>query len=264
MDFRKGLIPSPPDSRDYVLKAMVKPLRIPTPDECYQWLQWATPVKYQADSDCAAFTGNAVAELYNTKEFEKPIDLSEQFLYGEAKKIDGIPEEKGTYLRAILSVLKNTGVCEEFYLPYEGRYPPQGKMYEGGYENAQIYKILSYATVSTDKNSMKQAIFQTGPVLAGIMVWESFEKTGEDGIVTMPIGKQLGGHAIAIVGYDSIGFIAKNSWSPYWGKDGYCTIPYDIWDIINLKEAWSIVDIVGKPKKTCFLVRWVRKLRKDK
>jgi C1A family cysteine protease len=255
MDYRKGLVKSPVDYRDYSLKAMVKPLKVPVPSEYLQWLAYTTPVQYQGDlGSCAAFTGVAATELYNTKEYEKPIDLSEQFLYGEAKKIDGLNEE-GTYLRAILRVLKNIGTCEEIYQPYEGKYPPEHELGSGAYENAKNYRILSYAAVGSDRESIKTAIFQTGPVLTGIMVWESFEKTGENGIVTMPIGKQLGGHALVIVGYNTLGFICKNSWSPYWGRDGYCTIPYDIWDVITLKETWSIVDIITKPSKKCFLFR---------
>lgn len=249
MLFKTGLIPSPLDSRDYVLTAMVKPLKMAPPDECLTWLNYSTPPKYQGDlGACTAFATSAAMEIYNHKEFNKPFDFSEQFIYGEAKKIDGLINEEGTYLRAIFSVLKHTGICEEAFLPYEGKYPPLSLVSNDAFTNASKYKISSYASVLTDKNSLKTAIFQTGPVIVGIKVYTSFENTPTNGIVTMPSGALKGGHAIALVGYNDIGLIAKNSWSVYWGKDGYCTIPWNVWDAININEAWSIVDIIGEQK----------------
>jgi len=38
---------------------------------------------------------------------------------------------------------------------------------------------------------------------------------------------QYGGHAVTIVGYDGVGFIAKNSWGEEWGSGGYSRIAFD-------------------------------------
>lgn len=39
----------------------------------------------------------------------------------------------------------------------------------------------------------------------------------------------LGGHAFAIVAYDTQGFWIQNSWGPDWGLRGLAHISYDDW-----------------------------------
>jgi C1A family cysteine protease len=238
-----GLLKSPPDVRDYIYTDVVEKFTTPLPDTYLQWIAYSTPVEYQADlGACAAFSSGAVAELLNTKELKRPVILSEQFIYNEAKKIDGAPDEEGTYLRAVLSVLKHVGVCEESFLPYESKYPPSKEAGMDAFTNAAKYKIKSYASVLPELTQMKQAIVQKGPLLTGINVYENFETIDDKGIASSPSGALKGQHAIPILGYDELGFIIKNSWSIYWGKDGYCTIPYGVWPQITLGEVWSIID----------------------
>jgi C1A family cysteine protease len=251
--YKLGLLPSPIDKRDYKLAAFLPPLEVALPEECLTWLDYKTPVKYQGDlGSCASFAGVTIAEEYHNKVVGNSLDLSEQFLYDEAKKIDGMPTEDGTYLRAILSVLKNTGVCEESYLPYEGKYPPKNSIQPGAYENAIKYKINSYASVEVGKTAMKTAIFQKGPLLVGVQVFTNFMNVSSEGIVPSPRGDLEGGHALPILGYNRDGFIIKNSWSAFWGKDGYAVIPWDVWREISWGEAWSIVDLTNGTFNTSF------------
>lgn len=248
MEFKLGFLPSPDDKRDYLLASFLPPLTISLPVEHLTWLAWQTPVKYQAQlGACVGFTTAALAECFNYKELGNVLDLSEQFIYGESKKIDGVPEEEGTYIRAALTVLKNLGICEESYFPYEGKYPPSNALKAGAFENAKEYKIASYARVLLDELSMKTALFQNGPVAIGVNVYENFMSVGADGIVPYPAGRLLGGHAILVVGYTVAGLIIKNSWSTRWGKDGYCIMPWNVWNAIGV-EAWSIVDVVSGKK----------------
>jgi hypothetical protein len=248
MEFKLGLVASPIDRRDYLLAAYLPPLTVTLPDEFLDWVPWQTPVKYQAQlGACASFNGVAVKEPYDWKEYGTMPDLSEQFLYGEAKKIDGLDAE-GTYLRAIMQVLLDTGVCEESYLPYEGRYPPINSPSLDAYENAKNYKISAYAQVGVTKEEIKRALYQNGPLCIGIKVYQSFMNTGIDGIVQFPSGKELGGHALTVVGYTKLGMLIKNSWSVQWGNKGYCVIPWAVWEQINMGEAWSIVDLILRKK----------------
>ena len=53
-------------------------------------------------------------------------------------------------------------------------------------------------------------------------------------------GEYLGGHAIAIVGWDEEGFIIRNSWGTSYGEKGYATIPYK--EINNFFEIWTIIE----------------------
>ena len=249
MENKYGFVPSPKDERDFILASFLPPLEVSLPDEWVTWQAWQTPVKYQANlGSCVAFSTGGQKEAYDYKELGIIPDLSEQFLYGKCKETDGMPSVNGTYIRAALKVLKDIGVCEETYFPYEGKYPPSGSPKEGYLENAAKYKISTYASVDITKEALQIALYQNGPVVVGINVYENFERIGSDGIAQFPSGSLKGGHAILVIGYNKLGLVCKNSWSTRWGNQGYCTIPWAVWEKINLGEAWSVVDVVESKK----------------
>jgi Papain family cysteine protease len=57
--------------------------------------------------------------------------------------------------------------------------------------------------------------------------------------------KQVGGHALALVGYNEVGFLVQNSWGTDWGKGGFATLPYEDW-LDSAYDAW--VTRPGVPK----------------
>ncbi len=63
---------------------------------------------------------------------------------------------------------------------------------------------------------------QSGPIVAGFMVFEDFQDYTE-GVYDHTTGAMLGGHAVLIVGYDAQEeyWICKNSWGADWGENGY-------------------------------------------
>lgn len=245
IQYSLGAIPNPPDSRDFLLanympKAVVRPPELILP---------MTPVKYQAGlGACVAFAFSSAVEHFNSKEFNKILDMSEQFLYGEAKKIDGFPYVEGTTPRAAAEVLIKKGECEERYFPYEGRYPTTTKPLAGYDANAATYKLKNYASASIEFEAIKDALFVYGPLVASMMVYESFTTgTGADGVVKMPSGKKLGGHAICVAGYLNMPgqpILVKNSWSERWGKKGYCLFYKNTWDALVF-GATSMVDLTS-------------------
>ena len=98
MEFKLGLLPSPPNPRDYLLTSFLPPLKVSLPDEWLAWMPWQSPVKYQAQlGSCVSFDTAAKVEAFNHKEFGVVPDLSEQFLYGKCKETDGMPNIEGTY-----------------------------------------------------------------------------------------------------------------------------------------------------------------------
>lgn len=244
MKLSLGFVPSPKDERDYLLTSFLKTLTVALPDEWLAWKDWQTPVKYQGGlGSCVAFASGAQKESYDHKELGKVPNLSEQFLYGKCKETDGMPNVSGTFIRAAMKILKDLGICEEEYFPYEGKWPPSGTPKEGYLENAAKYKISTYASVGITKEALQQALYQNGPVVVGIAVYENFEHVGSDGIVQFPSGALKGGHAILVIGYNKLGLVCKNSWSTRWGDNGYCTIPWAVWEKINMGEAWTVVDM---------------------
>jgi len=74
-------------------------------------------------------------------------------------------------------------------------------------------------------------INQNKSVVIGIPLYANFEtyQVMSTGIVPMPAGAYLGGHAICIVGYNATRstFDFVNSWGTYSGLSGHYTIPYN-------------------------------------
>lgn len=238
-----GALPNPPDARDFLLKNYL-PLEIARPPEVILSM---SPVDYQASlGACVTFGWDAMVEHYNNKEYNTILDLSEQYLYGECKKIDGYSGE-GTYPRTAADVLLKLGVCEERFFPYEGRYPPVGRPLSGYVDNALTYRIKNYATVSTDFESVKDALYINGPVGISITVYNNFMSIGTSGKVPLPSGAQVGGHWMCAAGYLNIPgepILVKNSWSAQWGKEGYCVWYKDAWDAL-VNGAMTMIDLTN-------------------
>ncbi len=241
-----GYIPDPPDVRDFQLLSLLPPLMVPLPIK-YSYREHMTPVRNQYNlGACCAFAALSVKEYFDSKEYAKEIDLSEQWLYAKCKEIDGYPGE-GTYLRAAADVLLKSGACEEKFWPYEARHPAAKNPLSGADLNAQQYKITSYAYVPAYLASVKTALYQNGPLIVGVEVKQNFYNIGTNGIIPKPAGSMLGGHAMCVVGYDDDKQMLeiKNSWGEGFGDKGYVWLPYAYFDEMVLGPLNSYVDMVG-------------------
>ena len=82
-------------------------------------------------------------------------------------------------------------------------------------------------------DAVKAAIFLDGPVIAGLPV-----KSPND---QFWIGSEfVGGHAVALIGYDEDSFIIKNSWGYNYGSSGEEPISYSHLSK-SAYELWTIV-----------------------
>ena len=97
------------------------------------------------------------------------------------------------------------------------------------------YKIGSYFKIGSILQ-LKQAIVCNGPCFGALPVyncneWEFWDENKSS--------EYLGGHAIAIIGYNTKGFMIRNSWGKSWGEKGYTLLNYD--DFNHFYELWSVV-----------------------
>jgi C1A family cysteine protease len=262
LDYKFNLIKSPEDPRDFVyswlVKSQVLPSKLSRDNEC-------SPIRDQGKFGvCYSFAGEGMKEWQEWKEHpkEKPI-LSPLFLAQECKKIDGSPNTEGSTIKAVVDVLHKVGICYESTYPFENykealKFPTVPSR---AYGEALNFKIKNYAKCYTLED-IKLAIVNSGLILAGVMVTDSF-LTPENGFINMPLGRILGGHAICCVGFDDNliytykngvtkkGFLRiRNSWNTSWGDKGYAWLPYDFYygKIVDLGspyffEAWSTVDL---------------------
>lgn len=245
-----GLVPDPPDERDFLLSSFL-PLAATVPER-FSIRNTMTPCKNQGSlGSCVAFSFAGMKEKFDSEEYQKEMDLSEQYLHNKCKETDGFPNEEGTTPRTALSILTKNGICEELYFPYEERYPTVNTPSQEAEKNATNYKIATYARVATDVESIKQALYQNGPVSCGVNIYDSFYSSRVNGgFVPEASGRLHGGHCMVVVGWDDQkqwsnyqGFLEiRNSWGSDWGDNGYVWMPYTVYNNIQLAHNWTIVD----------------------
>jgi len=113
---------------------------------------------------------------------------------------------------------------------------------------ASKYKIMGYGKVGITVDSLKNALSNGDPVLIGAVLDQGIVRNGKNYQSSNPYiwdhaeGYELGGHAIAIVGYDDIkqAFKIQNSWGTAWGNNGYFWISYSYLSKC-VKEAYIMI-----------------------
>ena len=155
-------------------------------------------------------------ELIDRKN-SKNLDVSRLFIYYEERVSEGtVGYDSGAYIRDGIKVVYKKGAPLESMWPYNERKflykPPQT-----AYIDALGRKAITYQRCA-DFNAVKGAVAQGYPVVVGFDVYESFESdivaaTGQMPYPNVNTEQLLGGHAVAIVGYDDTTqkFIVKNS-----------------------------------------------------
>jgi C1A family cysteine protease len=149
-------------------------------------------------------------------------------------------------MKDMITAIKNCGICPEQDMPYvAGNYttiPPVKAV-----KDALVNKITGGKMVTGVDGIKTALVTRSQAVAVGMTVYSSMESNSvaKTGILPMPKAKekQLGGHAVSIVGYKpSIAikkklfrkavvqtgwFIVENSWGTGWGDKGYFYMPYE-------------------------------------
>lgn len=186
-------------------------------------IDYTTPVKNQADcGSCVAFGVLSAFEVYLKYNSDNlyNFDLSEGHLFF----CGGGSCARGWWTKDALTRLKNTGVPDETCLPYDSKNTDCDNACEEWQK--KVAKISAFKT-ATNSKLMKEAIVNNGPLVATFIVYEDF-RFYNSGIYEHVSGSELGGHCVAIVGYDDDPgyWICKNSWGKSWGEEGYFKIKY--------------------------------------
>ena len=228
-----GWIKDKVDKRDFLFFPLrevvaVRPIKVNLTNQM-------PPVYNQGDlGSCTANAINGTVEFLNMKQHKEKWTPSRLFVYYNEREMEGtIGRDAGASIRDGIKSINAQGVCKEDPTwPYDIKkftMKPNPK----AYAEAMLHQSLKYLKVSQVKSDIETRLYQGLPIVCGIKVYESFMKAETTGVVPMPktgwFGeKLLGGHAIMIVGYDSVKnvFFCRNSWGDKWGDKGYFTIPY--------------------------------------
>lgn len=198
-------------------------------------VDYTTPIKNQAPApSCEAYAFCAVLETmmqYQMQEIYTP-DLSETHLFFYAG---------GSYAAGGVSVTGAANYLKAYGVPDEGCNPDPHRAFDytfqslPGWENRTV-KIQAWGWVNNDVGSIKQALIEYGPLLITIHVWKDFDYY-HGGVYKHRWGRTVGGHVVAIVGYNDTDqcWIVKNSWGTKWGEAGWFRMSYDA----GMISAWG-------------------------
>lgn len=185
-----------------------------------------TPVKDQAMcGSCWSFgtTGALEGALFLKTGYLIP--LSQQMLMDCTWGFGNHACDGGMEWQSFEWILKHGGIADsDSYGPYMGQ---NGFCHYN--QSTLTAKMKSYTNViSGDSEALKMAIFKQGPVTVGIDASHKSFWFYSHGVYYEPdcgnTMKDLN-HAVLAVGYGTLNdqpyWLIKNSWSTYWGNDGY-------------------------------------------
>ncbi len=230
-----GLIPSPPDERDYPVSAIAPVVSLPRSVRLDGKIHsirdqgfWPT---------CVAKAGAGIMSSYYKGK------LASVPLYVKCKQLDGIPNLPGTYPRTACKVMQKYGTCREETMPYDKMANPLPKLSGAVMAESEKYKITAYARAK-GLQEIKQALVAGHFLIGCLLVGDNFLFHRGDGIIGPPTGQEHGYHGIIICGFDDgrRALRIANSWSgKNWGEAGFGWISYNVlMDMRHWPEAWVI------------------------
>jgi C1A family cysteine protease len=244
-----NLIKDKPDERDIVFKAeklKVDKVVLP-PSYDLRSTGCIPPILDQGTLGSCGPNQISNALRFCLKKLKAPADFqpSRLFIYYFTRLLEGssLTEDTGISIRGGLRTLQKYGACSENNWGYnisKFKEKPTDSAIQAAQNHIQGFKYIS---VPQNLMNLKQALFGGFPIICGIQLYTSFEsdRVKTSGIAPIPNPQKealLGGHCVAIIGYDDVRkfFILANSWGN-WGNKGYFTLSYDY--IVNPKLASS-------------------------
>jgi len=233
-----GLAKEPVDYRDLTLGTVQKFTEMP---EEYM-IPYQLPITYQGKNPhCVGHAGATIKGERERRE-QNFLNFDPVWLFNECKKIDNLPNARGTSFGACFKTLLKKGM----------------KRLDGKGDISD-YRIGGYAKVQPlTYENIKHAIYQNGAVFAGFTGSNEGWTRSLKGYIRKPIkGEKKWGHAVSLIGYNKDYIIGQNSWGNAWGDKGWFYfnekyMPFAVWAIlIDLPNNWKeLVGIKDKPKHT--------------
>lgn len=211
-----------------------------------------TTVKTQGQQGaCSAFSLASIYEYILKTNNALDSDLSEAFLYYNARKKSGNEnEDSGVSYYDTISALTEFGICLEQTFPYnENVFNKEPDT--NAYDEAANYLVKKAMNVNQDINDIRSALAEGYPVAISLKIFESFSNNS-GAFISRPSDEDfakgsLGSHAMVICGYsdEQRFFIVRNSWGTGFGENGYCYIPYSYIGDSSLMNMACIITEVG-------------------
>jgi len=279
-----GWLPDYPDFRDYTVeqdqvparlkalgqkdsvKTMLRKAGVAAPAKVSRrssvdLRDWCPPIEDQGQlGSCTANAAVALIEYFERRAIGRHIDASRLFLYKVTRNLLHWTGDTGAFLRTTMGALVLFGVPPEEYWPYtsadfENEPPAFCYAFAQNYQAINYYRLDPQGTPREALLARIKANLAAGlPSMFGFTVYSSIQQAATTGEIPFPTPgeKILGGHAVAVVGYDNGkkikntnpkggettgALLIRNSWGKGWGDGGYGWLPYD-YVLKGLAEDW--------------------------
>lgn len=233
--YRLDILPDLPDIRDRIYQPTLKPLRTSI------YPNIAFTVRDQGEgSSCTGFALAHVIDvlLHRGDLVGEPKRVSARMLYEMAKRNDewtGTAYE-GSSIRGAINGFYRNGICSESLSPDDA--PGEWVLTYEMNKDARLTRLGAFYRVQPDLSDYHAALNENGVIYASAQIHENWKTPSPEGMIE-PGGQPAGGHAFAIVGYDSEGFWILNSWGAEWGKHGTAHVRYEDW-AATMMDAWVL------------------------
>lgn len=194
--------------------------------------------------------------------------FSPSFAYNQAQL--GSSCDRGSYISSVLKILQEQGAPRLKDFPYEcNRAITQTDRIKASQHKIKEYRRL-YSSSQDVIQLVKKSISEKKPVVIGMACYKSFYSAS--GVWSGVQDEFLGGHAMAIIGYDDTKYGGAveimNSWGTDWGNDGFIWVKYsDLKD--NCREFYEVLGeepptpVVVEEKETVDLSGSMRLVKDD-
>ncbi len=240
--FETGFIPSNPDERDYGLDKLNVSMAGQYPDEFV--IKYLPDIYNQGNIGmCVGFSLAKIKESQEHKERGVKVRYSPAFIYANRDVRDY--QGEGMMPRQALKQLSKYGTVDYDKFNLLEVYPVCKNELTLRINEllplAISQRIKTYVRLTNNEEIMSFLIAEETPAMICVNLYENFYKHS-NGVIDLPKGKNIGGHAMIVVGWKLINnkkhWIVSNSWDSNWGDNGYCYIPFDY----KLMEIWGVVD----------------------
>lgn len=211
-------------------------------------------IKNQYDRPtCVAFAVTAFHEyahdVSNGLKEVAEIDLSEEFLYHQCKRIDGLgTNSTGATISAASASLAADGQCLESLCPYKmsGSAGYMAAPNASAFADGKGRRFLGLQQLSLSLSNIQKSLTLSRPVIA-VLDWFSNAYVTQRGRIEIPrtTDRLLGRHAVLIVELEdqpTTGFCLitfKNSWGRKWGDSGFGSFGLDYFNTYA-REIWGV------------------------
>jgi hypothetical protein len=228
-----GMIPSPPDERDYTLAKAVAYAAAPIEDIMVSYIP--QPLDQGPFGMCVAVALAGILEAIEYKQRGVPVLISPKYIYGNRP---GGWQGEGMMPREALRMASRFGAVRRELLPGLSDYPTAKKAITPALDGEGLpNRIKGYVRLQGMQDVSDYFRLYDLPILFGMTLTASFYQTPSTGIVPPPSGASVGNHAMRGVGIRGGRLVIQNSWSG-WGNNWQGTV--DIGEHKGI-EMWGAI-----------------------